>query len=157
MTDLDELAFDYPAAPPNPAAVARRCPHPRAARRPLEDGGTACTRCGADISAAGSRRARNNRSRGNRHELHAARLYGGEKTGPLGGPEDIRGAEWRTQVKTHAGLPPRWLTDPFARMADQHDGRSARTLHRWLRPGQRPIDLFVVEGREWLDKFGPDE
>lgn len=74
---------------------------------------TKCSRCGAIKDEARSRRGRSSRARGNRHELLAARRYGGEKTGPLGGPEDIRG-EWQTQVKTHQGLPPRWLSSPPA-------------------------------------------
>jgi hypothetical protein len=66
--------------------------------------------CGAVKDAAASRRGRNNRKRGGHHELDVARRYGGRKVGPLGGPWDIEGEEYVTQVKTHRGLPPRWWT-----------------------------------------------
>ena len=105
-----------------------------------------------------SRRGRNNRSRGNRAELAVARKYGGEKTGPLGGPEDIRGAEWRTQVKTHQGLPPVRWRKVFAALDTQHDGRLPRLIERYL-PGQgiAADDYIVVRGSDWLAWFGRDE
>jgi hypothetical protein len=104
------------------------------------------------------RRGRNNRSRGNRAELAVARRYGGEKTGPLGGPEDIRGVEWRTQVKTHQGLPPVRWRKVFAALATQHDGRLPRLIERYL-PGQgiAADDYIVIRGSDWLAWFGRDE
>jgi hypothetical protein len=40
-----------------------------------------CIVCGKYRNESNARRGRNNRSRGGRHELDAARRYGGEKTG----------------------------------------------------------------------------
>jgi len=117
-----------------------------------------CLRCGKDRDDVTSRRNRNNRSRGNRAELAVARKYGGEKTGPLGQPEDIRGAEWRTQVKTHQGLPPARWRKVFAALDTQHDGRLPRLIERYL-PGQgiAADDYIVVRGSDWLAWFGRDE
>jgi hypothetical protein len=64
--------------------------------------------CGQPFDPGAARRGRNNRARGGRAELDIARTYGGEKVGPLGLPEDIRGKIYATQVKSHVGLPPRW-------------------------------------------------
>ncbi len=107
---------------------------------------------------AAVRRGRNNRKRGNAAELAIARRYGGEKVGPLGLPEDIRGAEWRTQVKTHQRLPPVEWTKAFAAMETRHDSRTNRLVLRYLPGVGIPADDYiVVRGRDWLDKFGRDE
>ena len=111
MTDLDDLPWSDGSTPTRNGATGR----PACRRHQWNANGVSsfadgtvvneptCRRCGAPRNAVTVRRGRNNRSRGNRAELTVARKYGGEKTGPLGGPEDIRGAEWRTQVKTHRG------------------------------------------------------
>ena len=116
-----------------------------------------CRKCGAYRDDAASRRGRTNRSRGNHHELAVSRLYGGEKTGPLGGPEDIRGAEWRSQVKTHQRLAPAEWAKAFAGMDTQHDARTPRLVLRYLRAGVAADDYIVVRGRDWLERFGRDE
>ena len=105
-----------------------------------------------------SRRGRNNRSRGNRAELAVARRYGGEKTGPLQQAEDIRGRDWRTQVKTHQGLPPARWRKVFAALDTQHDSRLPRLIERYL-PGQgiAADDYIVIRGADWLAWFGRDE
>jgi hypothetical protein len=109
--------------------------------------------CGAVRDDAAVKRGRNNRARGNRGELTAARKYGGEKVGPLGLPEDIRGKEWRTSVKTIAGPPPAtWSVTAewrewWAALGVDYDG------HRWprlllvYRPSGRNRDFFVVPRR----------
>ena len=153
---MSDLPFHYPdESPANPAAPTPKC---RWHKWVVADDRARCVRCGASKNLTLARRGRNNRSRGNRAELAVARLYGGEKTGPLGQPEDIRGAEWRTQVKTHQRLPPAEWRKVFAGMAAQHDGRTPRLLLRFL-PGQGvpADDYFVVCGRDWLEKFGRDE
>lgn len=50
---------------------------------------TRCDRCGKPLDVAGSRRGRNNRSRGTRDELEVARILGGVKVGQLGEPYDV--------------------------------------------------------------------
>lgn len=133
------------------------CKHPKDARRQF-DGGVGCGKCGREIDPEAISRGRRSRARGNGHELKAARLYGGEKTGPLGGPEDIRGAEYRTQVKTmQRSAPIQWRT-VFAKLDTQTDARTPRLLLRFLAgPGIPADDYFVVRGRDWLDRFDRDE
>lgn len=120
--------------------------------------GDFCERCGQRLNPVTVRRGRNNRARGNRAELAVARRYGGEKTGPLQQAEDIRGAEWRTQVKTHRGLPPLRWRKVFAALDTQHDVRLPRLIERYL-PGQgiSADDYVIVRGSDWLAWFGRDE
>lgn len=117
-----------------------------------------CIRCRHIRDDATVRRGRNNRSRGNRAELAVARRYGGEKTGPLQQAEDIRGRDWRTQVKTHQGFPPARWRKVFAALDTQYDGRLPRLIERYL-PGQgiAADDYIVVRGADWLAWFGRDE
>ena len=103
------------------------------------------------------KRGRNNRKRGNAAELAIARKYGGEKVGPLGLPEDIRGAEWSTQVKTHQRLPPLEWRKAFAAMGMPAGNRTPRLSLRVLQPGVPADDYVVVPGSVWLDRFGVDE
>jgi len=102
-----------------------------------------------------SRRGRNNRSRGGRAELDVARTYGGEKVGPLGLPEDIRGKHWATQVKVSQRMaPPMWRAE-FAKLSGQ--GRTPRLILRFARQGVKAEDYIVVRGSDWLEWFGKDE
>lgn len=119
---------------------------------------TSCTRCGHRRDAARSKAGRNNRARGNRAELAVARRYGGEKVGPLGGPEDVRGRMFRVQVKTHQAEPPARWKGIFAALDTQHDGRTPVLLLRYL-PGQGipAEDFFIVRGADWLALHGRDE
>lgn len=104
---------------------------------------------------ARQRRGRNNRSRGNRSELDIARTYGGEKVGPLGLPEDIRGKQWATQVKVSQRTPPpMWLRE-FAKLST--GSRTPRLILRFSRQGVKPEDFIVIRGSDWLDWFGKDE
>jgi hypothetical protein len=108
---------------------------------------------------ARQRRGRNNRSRGNRSELDIARTYGGEKVGPLGLPEDIRGKQWATQVKVSQRTPPpMWLRE-FGKLAG--GSRTPRLILRFTRKGglphDRTQDFIVVRGEDWLAWFGKDE
>jgi hypothetical protein len=115
-----------------------------------------CHLAEADFEAR-QKRGRNNRSRGNRSELDVARTYGGEKVGPLGLPEDIRGKLWRTQVKvSQREAPPMWRAE-FAKLAGQRDGRTPRLILRFARQGVKSEDYIVVRGSDWLDWFGRDE
>jgi hypothetical protein len=104
------------------------------------------------------RLGRNNRLRGNSHELKAARLYGGEKVGPLGKIEDIRGKTFRTQVKTFQRLAPSTWRKVFIRMDAQPSNLVPRILIRFL-PGQGipADDYFIIRGKDFLNYFGRDE
>ena len=118
-----------------------------------------CIRCNAIRDEAAAIRGRRARSRGNGHELKAARLYGGEKTGPLGKIDDIRGAEFSTQVKTKQGTAPAQWRNIFAAFdAVDLQGRTPRILLRFLPgPGIPSDDYFVIRGRDALDRWGRDE
>lgn len=135
------------------------CRHPRVNRRQNSDGRQSCGACLAFLDPEAQSRGRRARSRGNGHELKAARLYGGEKTGPLGKIEDIRGAEFSTQVKTKQGLAPAMWRKVFVQMdAADLQGRTPRILLRFLPgPGIPADDYFLVRGRDWLDRWGRDE
>ena len=122
-----------------------------------------CNQCGLfyEDFVARQRRNRNNRKRGGRTELAVARTYGGEKVGPLGLPEDIRGKSWRTQVKvSQRSVPPMWQRE-FAKMATQRDGRTPRLILRFTRSGGlaqgRTQDFIVIRGEDWLSWFGRDD
>ncbi len=154
-----DLPFDYPTPATGNGAIGRKCSRHDYMLRVIDHESLwACARCGAIRDDAASRRGRNNRARGNRAELAVARRFGGEKTGPLGQPEDIRGREWRTQVKTHQGLPPARWRAVFAALDTQHDARLPRLIERYL-PGQgiAADDYIIVRGADWLAWFGKDE
>ena len=154
--DLDSLLA---AVPPSPEAARPvvpsppRCRHPRPSRI-ASPGWTECARCGHRWSAEASRAGRRHRDYGVRAELSAARTYGGLKVGHAGGPVDVRGAEWDTQVRTHRREPPREWAKAFAGMAQ--GTRLPRLLVRFVHPGG-PTDFFVVPARAWLDWHGRDE
>jgi hypothetical protein len=115
--------------------------------------------CGQPFDPGAARRGRNNRARGGRAELDIARTYGGEKVGPLGLPEDIRGKSWATQVKVSQRTPPpMWLRE-FGKLAG--GSRTPRLILRFSRQGglphDRTQDFVVVRGEDWLSWFGRDE
>jgi hypothetical protein len=116
-----------------------------------------CQLCGKLKDAALSKRGRNNRKRGNSHELSVARKYGGEKVGQLGLPEDIRGGEYRTQVKTHQRPAPAEWRKAFAALEAVTDNRTPRLIVRFLQPGVPADDYIIIKGSTWLDRFGRDE
>jgi hypothetical protein len=136
----------------------RYVPHPnRPHRYDLNDGAGWRCACGKLQDDAAVKRGRNNRARGGRAELDIARTYGGEKVGPLGLPEDIRGKSWRTQVKvSQRGVPPAWLRE-FTKMDTHRDGRTPRLILRFTRQGVRAQDFVVIRGEDWLAWFGKDE
>lgn len=117
--------------------------------------GHRCARCGVWRDDTRSRRGRSARDYGNRAELKVARQYGGEKVGHHGGPVDVRGKDFNTQVKTHRRLPPREWTAVFANLEASTD-RLPRLLLRFVHPGG-PTDFVVIPGKAWLDWFGRDE
>lgn len=157
MTDLDELPFHDPDWPPAPAVEVepQKCRHPRDRRYPT-DTGWECRGCGHTVDRAVMRRGKQSRNYGNRAELEAARRYGGVKVGAAGGPVDIRGVDWNTQMKTHRRKPPAEWTKAFSGMAANRE-RMPRLLLRFvLGPGTPPDDYFVVRGSDWLAWHGRD-
>lgn len=133
---MSDLPWDYPTEPVVQTAKPRikRTPDPERQKR-----------------------GRNNRKRGNRHELLAARKYGGMKIGPLGQPTDVLGAEFLTQVKTHQRPAPVEWRDVFAALAPSAGARCPRLLVRYLQPGVEADDYFIIRGRDWLEHMGRDE
>lgn len=116
---------------------------------------TWCFRCGRPKDDARSRRGKQARNYGNRAELKVARLYGGEKVGHHGGPVDVLGKDWGTQVKTHRRLPPAEWRKAFAAL-EADPTRMPRLLLRFVHDGG-PTDYVVVPGKAWLDFVGRDE
>ena len=116
-----------------------------------------CGRCHVIRDPIRARRGKQSRNYGNRAELEAARRYGGQKVGAAGGPVDIRGEDWNTQMKTHRRKPPVEWTTAFGKMAANGE-RMPRLLLRFVMgPGQPPQDFFVVRGEDWLAWHGKDE
>lgn len=116
-----------------------------------------CRRCYAYRDDARSRRGRQSRSYGNRAELDVARTYGGTKVGHAGGPVDVRGKDFNTQVKTHRRPPPAEWTTVFAKLAASTD-RLPRLLVRYVQTGGRPpVDYYVIPAKAWLDWYGKDD
>jgi hypothetical protein len=105
VEDVDAIPWGDPPDDRIETAQPRRCRHPRHLR--VDDGlaGWTCA-CGHHADPVRLKINRNNRKRGNGHEPKVAALYGGEPVGALKLPEDIRGKEYRTQVKTRVGLAP---------------------------------------------------
>lgn len=158
MTDIDAALA---ATTPEPV-TATSTTTPRKCRRhewvqPGAEEPFECWLCGKPKDDTRSRRGRQSRNYGNRAELDVARRYGGAKVGHAGGPVDVRGKEWATQVKTHRRMPPKEWRDAFAKMEASTD-RLPRLLLRFvLGGGQPPVDYIVIPGRAWLDWFGKDE
>lgn len=153
MTDLDELLRDAPVAAPSFSGAEGR---PRKCARRHQWVLDVCARCGIVRDEQRSRRGRQSRNYGNRAELQASRKYGGVKVGHAGGPVDIRGKDFATQVKTHRRLPPIEWTKAFAAMSQ--DNRCPRLLLRFVQgAGKPPLDYFVFPADDWLDWFGRDE
>ena len=175
MSDLDALLADAPIAPPTfTGAAGKKCgrhlwggnlkpvdPLETTAALPYPPDDTLriyvhCVRCGKPKDEVRSRRGKQSRNYGNRAELSASRKYGGTKVGHAGGPVDIRGKDFATQVKTHRRKPPIEWTGVFAALAA--DNRCPRLLLRFVMgPGVPPADYFVFPADAFLDWFGKDE
>lgn len=167
MTDADadailDASWPPPDAP-DPIPSGRKCRHPRDQRIPgaviegtSKRAGWRCDSCGHVSDATRGRRGKQSRNYGNRAELAVARTYGGTKIGHAGGPVDVRGTDWNTQVKTHRRKPPTEWVKAFGAMNANLE-RMPRLLLRFvLGPGQQPDDYFVVRGSDWLAWHGKD-
>lgn len=155
---MTDLPFLTDGAAPAMLAPAKPKPHRHVWLRYENDGRVwaACQRCSAIRDETRARRGRTSRNYGNRAELTVARTYGGTKVGHAGGPVDVRGAEFSTQVKTHRRLPPAEWRKAFAGMAAS-SGVPRLLLRFVIGNGQPPEDFIVVPGKAWLDWFGKDE
>lgn len=159
LNELDRLLEGQPIALPTLAGkpTERRCLHPRRTRFTDARGARICGRCLVELDPVRVKRGKNSRSYGNRAELTVARAYGGTKIGHAGGPVDVRGKDFQTQVKTHRRLPPIEWTKALAAM-DAARERCPRLLLRFVGPpGVRPQDFFVFRAGDFLDWFGRDE
>ena len=165
MTDIDEALATTTPEPVTSVTTAtpRKCRH-QWGWTDWADGESRvlsqvewCVRCHRVKDPIVSRRGKQSRNYGNRAELDVARRYGGEKVGHHGGPVDVRGTDWNTQVKTHRRQPPREWVTAFAKMEASTD-RLPRLLLRFVMgPGTPPVDFVVVPGKAWLDWWGKDE
>ena len=158
MSDLDTLLAEHPPTHETAVTVVRserKCRrHDYVYGGPLGDFWL-CRLCRKPKDEIRSRRGKTSRDYGNRAELKVARTYGGEKVGHHGGPVDVRGKDWNTQVKTHRRLPPAEWRAVFAALEASTD-RLPRLLLRFVHDGG-PTDYIVVPGKAWLDWFGKDE
>lgn len=153
MADLFE-----PRTPPNLGAPApRRCLHPSQYRRPLEDGGSVCTRCGRDIAVAATRRGRSSRRLGHDQERRAERVYGWEKIGERGSITDLRGTLMKVQQKATRGTSPGRWRGIFRELDTVADGRVPALLLSFVRAGVPTEDYVVLRGSDWLQLHGKDE
>jgi len=148
----------WPPVEPLDVIRAPKCRHPKDLRIKRE-GGWECgvEGCGHVATAARVRAGRQTRNYGNRAELSAARKYGGDKVGAAGGPVDIRGKDFNTQMKTHRRTPPREWTSVFTALEANRE-RIPRLLARFVMgSGVAPKDYFIFQAEDFLQWFGRDE
>lgn len=153
MTD-DELFT--PLTPANPAAVSRRCPHPRAARQiHPPTGGAICGRCGHLFDAAIARRGRNNRARGNAIEREVGKRLGLRRVGQFGGPEDLMNDLFAAQVKSGGSFPERLWT--WLKAVPVKAGQTALLVVTDAPgAGRRRRGVVVVDMDDWQLLHGRD-
>jgi hypothetical protein len=149
MTDLDEVFSWPPLTPPNPGA-----PESRKCYRHVWDNGK-CARCDRVKDEAASRRGKNNRKRGNAHELVVARQVGGSKMGPLGLPWDVEMKGYaRLQVKKLATPPSlRFIAAELARIGSGAEMPG----FIWVEPGRGGETLITFRLTDFAERHGiPD-
>lgn len=129
------------------------CRHLPRTARVYRDGGYDCTRCGRFVSKESIRKGRTVRQYGISAELRAARKYGGRKTND-GGPVDITGQDWDTQMRTRRQSPPREWEKAFAAMPGK---KLRRLLISYVQgPGRAPVDFYVIPAEDFLAWYGKD-
>lgn len=141
--------------PPEPShAEPRKCLHPRRDRRPLEDGGTSCGRCGKAIAAEASRRGRTSRSRGNAIEREVGKRLGLRRVGQYGGPDDLAGEMFAVQVKSGGSFP-----EKFWRWIKAVPSNASQTPLLVVTdapgPGYRRRAVVVLDLDDWISLHGP--
>jgi hypothetical protein len=137
----------------------RYTPHPgRPHRYDLNDGtGWRCA-CGKPLDEAAVKRGRNNRSRGNKAELDAARIVNGRKVGPLGLPWDIEMAGYaRLQVRKYQRPESlRKISAELDRIGLSPSGEMPGYI--WIEPGRGSRRLIVFRLPDFADRHGvPDD
>jgi hypothetical protein len=136
----------------------RYVPHPnRPHRYDLNDGtGWRCA-CGKLRDDAAVKRGRNNRSRGGRAELTAARIVNGRKVGPLALPWDVEMAGYaRLQVRKYQ------RPESLAKISAELDriGLSPSGEmpgYIWIEPGRGGRRLIVFRLPDFADRHGVPE
>jgi hypothetical protein len=153
MTDLADLDLMDATTPPNPAAKARTCRHPRDRRVLLPiDNITRCGSCGHTFDPAVARRNNRNRNRGRSTSRELAEYLGWQNVEAAGWPWDVQANHGRIQSKRdQTGAGP---------------GRVRRLIEAigpgdWIRgvyhvePGRRLTSGSVsVLLREWQGRYG---
>jgi hypothetical protein len=163
VADLDAKLAENPPAEESAVTVApskAKCRRHqwvamgRAVDGQLVEVWTECERCHVRRDDDKARRGKQSRNYGNRAELKVARTYGGTKVGHAGGPVDVRGVDFDTQVKTFRRRPPALWKQAIGAM----DGgkRCPRLLIRFVQP-TGPEDYFVFRASDFLAWFGKDE
>jgi hypothetical protein len=160
VADLDAQLAENPPAVESAVTVApskAKCRRHEWAQMRFEDptqDRIQCLRCRKWQDPTASRRGKQSRNYGNRAELKVARTYGGTKVGHAGGPVDVRGVDFDTQVKTFRRRPPALWKQAIGAM----DGgkRCPRLLIRFVQP-TGPEDYFVFRASDFLAWFGKDE
>lgn len=154
---LDDMLTPQPG-PATPGMAARKCPHPRAARRSRDwDDKTTCLRCGHVFDPARSRAGKSSRRLGNDQERRAERTYGWEKIGERGQITDLRGSMFKVQQKATRSAPPAQFVNNFRELAAVNDGRIPLLLLSYVRVGVAADDYIVIRGSDWLALHGRDE
>lgn len=116
-----------------------------------------CARCGKVRDEARTKRGRSSRRLGNDQERRAEKVYGWEKIGERGGPDDLRGTLMKVQQKATRSAPPKRWTDIFAALDRVNDGRTPAILLSFVRAGVPTEDFVVVRGKDWIALHGKDE
>jgi len=130
------------------------CRHADRSKRVYFDTGDyECSKCMTLVTKAKQTKGRTVREYGIRAELGAARTYGGHKTND-GGPVDIEGRDWDTQMRTRRTPPPAEWIKVFAIMPGKH---LKRLLIRYvIGPGKPPQDYYVIPAKDFLSWYGRD-
>jgi hypothetical protein len=111
-----------------------------------------CLRCGKPYDAVAARRGRNNRDRGGRAELVAARAVGGRKVGPAGWPWDVEMPGYaRLQVRKYAT--PESLRKIAAELARIGSG-AEMPGYVWIEPGRGGEQLIVFRLVDFAERHG---
>jgi hypothetical protein len=161
---LDELPFSQPEPDATrPERPPRTCLHPHRFRENVVSNVlaagemtvtkyTRCKRCGHVFDDVRQRRGRNNRARGGRAELVAARAVGGKKVGPLGQPWDVEMPGYaRLQVRKYAT--PQSLRQIAAELARIGSG-AEMPGYIWIEPGRGGERLIVFRLADFAERHG---
>ena len=116
-----------------------------------------CKVCGQIRDLEASRRGRSSRRLGNDQERRAEKVYGWEKVGEAGGPDDLSGRLVVVQQKATRRAPPLAWKQIFGRLDDRAQGRTPLLLLSFVKAGVATEDFVVIRGADWLALVGRDE